>query len=461
MAGMQERLERGAEAFLKNPKYRPYLEALENSPLAKARTILPADYVALGKQLRQFEHYKRWTSEVGTLKDLGQLPKIAMDVITASYGASIIPLLASVQPIQAQQGIVYFKQIKALHSRGNVQAGDILRHATQHPDKQAIGYSSELVPQVVGTTVAGTLEYTANLTATPVREGMIKVHIGDLFGMDDREGNILGKGFYGTVDYTTGVIQLALTADPGDGTPIVVEYATNFEENGNIPKILATIASTDIKAEIFALGTEMGMFKSFEMQKTFGKTADDEVIADLTQEINAEVGNVLISRLAANARGNINWSAKPEAGVSEKEHKLAFSNRIPEAEANLIANAGRGAITTIIAGTKACALFDQVGGFKRTGAGGSGPTLYGMYLDNIPVIRSPQVIGTNEVICLYKGTSHFDAPAVYAPYMPLVVNGSLPVLNNVLKTQGFAAVWSGCKVVVPNFITKITVNDLF
>ena len=468
MAGYQEKIVRGAEAFLKNPKYRPYLESLDKSPLAKARPILPSDYVALGRQFRQFEQYKRWTSEVGTLADLGQLPKIAFDVITASYGASIIPLLASVQPIQAQQGIVYFKQITALNTRGNVQAGQVLRHATQMPDVQAIGYANEMVPQQIGTTQAGVLEYTANLTMTPVRERMTYFYVDDLnmAGLDDGLGNIYGKGFYGTINYLTGVLNIQFSADPGDGHIIRVEYGTNYEENGQIPKIVSSIATTDIKAEIFALGTEMGMFKSFEMQRTFGRSADDEVIADLTQEINAEVGNVLISRIYAQCKPAvtgqfITWDAKAPDGVSEKEHKLAFANRIPEAESVLINNAGRGTITTLIAGIKACALFDQIGGFKRTGSGLSGATLYGTYLDNIAVIRAPRIVADNEVICMYKGTSHFDTPAVYAPYMPLVVNGSLPVLNNVLKTQGFAAVWSGMKVVVPNFTTKIVVNNIY
>ena len=83
-----------------------------------------------------------------------------------------------------------------------------------------------------------------------------------------------------------------------------------------------------------------------------------------------------------------------------------------------------------------------------------------MYNKNTPVIRAIDVVGDSDVYCIYKGTGNFDAPAVYCPYMPLVVNGSLPVLNNVMKHQAFAAVWSAMRVVVNRFITKIEIGGL-
>ena len=42
----------------------------------------------------------------------------------------------------------------------------------------------------------------------------------------------------------------------------------------------------------------MGLLKMYELKKTFGKDGETEMINDLTQEINAEIGNTLISRIA-------------------------------------------------------------------------------------------------------------------------------------------------------------------
>ena len=155
---------RGAEAYKANPAYKPFMESLEDSPLAKVRTISNFDYLNLGRQFKQFENNKKYVSEIGTLKDLGQLPKYAYDVITANYAASIIPLLASVQPIKGQQGLVYFKQIKSQTTRGNVNSGDILRNAVASPDKQAVGFAGENVSQALGTLSAGDQTYQNNLS---------------------------------------------------------------------------------------------------------------------------------------------------------------------------------------------------------------------------------------------------------------------------------------------------------
>jgi len=463
-----EKVLRGAEYFLKNPTYKPYMESLEESPLARVRAISPMDYVILGKQFRQFENYKKMVSETfGTLKDLGQLPKYAYDVITANYAASILPLLASVQPIKGQQGIVYFKQIKARTTRGNVHENDILRNAIAKPQTQAVGFAGEKVYQNLGTLINGQQSYTFNLTPAPVRERQLTISLSTTTQtlIDDGNGNIVPVGGAlgtGTINYSTGLVTIDFIT-PITGVEVArAEFGTEYEENGNLPTIQSSFDSADVRAEVFALRSEMGSLKAFELKQTFGKDAETEMINDLTMEINAELGNTLISRIANASFGTpIVWDSAAPAGTSEVEHKLAFRNRIAEASSHIAQNAGRGEVTAIICGVKAAALFDQLGTlFERTGFASSGPTLYGMYNKNIPVIRAIDVIDDSAVYCIYKGTGNFDAPAVYCPYMPLVVNGSLPVLNNVLKTQGYALVWSAMKVIVNRFITKIDVQNL-
>ena len=48
--------------------------------------------------------------------------------------------------------------------------------------------------------------------------------------------------------------------------------------------------------------------------------------------------------------------------------------------------------------------------------------IYGT-LDGITIIRIPNAgsLNANTMLCLYKGTSPFEAALVYCPYMPLVV----------------------------------------
>ena len=459
-----------ADAFLKVPAYKHCFEALNESPLARVRPISNMDVVLLGKQFRQFENYKKIVNEIGTIRDLGQLPKYAYDVITANYAASIIPLLASVQPIPSQQGLVYFKQIKARTTRGTVATGQILRNAIATPEVQAVGFAGEHVVQNLGLLTAGQQTYNFNLSPAPLRERQISIKLSAYPTqklIDDGEGNIVPSGgalATGIVDYDSGLVTVTFIPAITGTETASAEFATNFEDSGNLPTVQSGYDSTDVRAEFFAIRSEMGMMKMYELKKTFGKEGETEMVNDLTQEINAELGNTLISRLAAASFGTpIPWDAQPNPLIreSEIEHKMAFGYRIAEASSKIYQAAGRGQVTAMICGAKASQLFDQLGtNFEQTGFASSGPTLYGMYKKNIPVIRALDVIEDNAVYCIYKGTSNFDAPAVYCPYMPLVVNGSLPVLNNVLKHQAFAAVWSAMRVVVNRFISKIEISGL-
>ncbi len=308
--------EKDASFFFK--KYRSQMESLEHSPVARVKSLSAWDYASLGKQLQQFENYTQFMTEEGTVSDLGRLPVIALDVITASYGTSIIPLMASIQPIEEERGIIYFKQVQAVNTRGNVNQGDVLRNPLAGTVKFAQGYAGEYVTQSMPGTVNGTLGYTGVVTSVPVRPNSFSAQVASLgFKMqDDGAGNLLGIGMYGTINYATGAYTYNFLANPGAGATVAFQYGTNFEESGAVPKITSILASDDISAEIFVLSSELGLFKSYAMKKRFGRSAEDEMTNDLTNEITAEVGNTAIARLNAVTVGTRSWSRTPPAGVS-------------------------------------------------------------------------------------------------------------------------------------------------
>jgi len=80
-------------------KYGDYIEVLEASPMSKIVGFTEFDVYALGEQLETFENYKRFAEDNGIANELGTLPQIALDVIAASYATSIVPMVASVQPM--------------------------------------------------------------------------------------------------------------------------------------------------------------------------------------------------------------------------------------------------------------------------------------------------------------------------------------------------------------------------
>jgi len=454
------------EAEILYERYRPQMDLFEKSIVAQLRGGLqPYDVYALGKQLEAFDVYKQICEEDGNVNQLGRIPDIAYDVITVAYGTSVIPVIASVQPVDDERGTVYFKNVKAGTTKGAVTEGETLASPTSGATTPS-GYASNYIEgEVVGTgDTAGTTTFSATLAQAPVRSQTVKVTVSgvaNVFGQDDGNGNIIGAGVSGTIDYTTGAITLNFLNAPPAGAQILVSYQTNYELAEDIPSISTFWDSTSIMARVYALKGTIGMLQSFGMRKRFGIVAEDELAKDLVAEINAEVGGDLIRKLNANAPGSVTWSKTPPAGVSYYEHKQTFKDALADVESTLVGQAGRGVISTLIAGRNVAAVIQTLPGFTKLTDGSTiGAHIFGT-LDGMTVVRvtDASVLDPNRAIAIYKGANPFEAAGVYAPYMPLTVTTTLPAGKNPLGNQRAAAVWAGVEVLVQNFVVALVMTS--
>lgn len=467
---MVEFVEKKAESLYK--KYRPYMEALESkSPISKVKPITMFDYFALGKMLESYAEFEAMCEADGSIAQLGVIPKIAYDVIAVAYGTSPISLVASVQPIDEEQGIVYYKDVKAGNTIGNMTENDTIFAAYKAP-KIPVGYAGQTVSEACGTTASGHYSYTFTLSYHPVRPYTVTINVATvtpISGTDDGAnaplgvGNITGVGITGTVNYATGVVSITLSSNPGDSKAITANYACNVEAKADVPAINYELMSKPVMAQVYALKTTFGMLKSYALKKRFGTVAEDEAAIDLTNAINTEVFGDMVAKMYAQAVGNTDWSkVTPAPEISFYEHKQTYKDALADAEAVLVANAGRGVISWIIAGSNHCAVMSTLPGFVKLYDGNSiaGAHLYGT-LDGVPIIRVPvsALLPAAKAIIGYKGLSAFEAPAVYAPYMPLTVTTALPTANPLVSQKG-AAVWAANDVLVSNFMTMLTMTGV-
>jgi hypothetical protein len=174
------RIDSGASQYAE--KYAPFMEALQNkSLLSQVRTITSNDVYALGKQLENFEIYKELCEEDGSVGQLGKIPDVALDVLTVAYGTSPLSAIASIQPIDEEQGTIYYKNVVAASTKGGVNAGDVLSGPMGGDNYAADGYaSSAVVGEVHGDTVDGTTEYSFVLVNTPLRAGSVRIELAQL-----------------------------------------------------------------------------------------------------------------------------------------------------------------------------------------------------------------------------------------------------------------------------------------
>jgi hypothetical protein len=435
---------------------------IHESPLSETKGVTDQDIVTVGQQLDMFESYVEFCHEAGTASDLGVIPNIAIDIISGSYGASVLPLFSSVQNLAEEQGLVYFKQVRAEDTRGNINAGDIIRDPRSATQIYQSGYAGENVgPVAVSATAPGDTNYLFGLTATPVRPRTVTITIPSLGieGIDNGKGDIVGVGIQGTIDYPTGAVEINLVGVvPSATEDIIAEFATEFEASGQVPRMNTVIDSISVKAEIFALRGQTGLFKNWTMRKRFGKLADQEMVNDLTGELTAELNYRGTGIVLNNTPGTpTTFNPVPSGGVSYYEHKQEFLDKVSQAEVKILNQAGKGRINVMLAGTEIASLYSNMPKFVRSNIDSDGPHVYGTY-DNVTVIRCPNY-PTLEAVGLYRGPGMFDAPLVYAPYMPLFIGSTIPSPDNILINESLAAIWSAFKSVVPNYTTKIVLSN--
>ena len=479
---LTDRADRKAQQYFE--RYRKQIENLENNSVIKEVNgeISSHDITALGQMLENWDDYVMICEENGTVSNLGTIPNIAHDVITVAYGTSPISTIASVQPIEEEHGMVYFKEVSAVTSRGNINSGDVLARSdgtipSKFPGSTDGPFTQDWIQAGTAATAANTDAYTISVPTTsfPVRpyktlvtttlaSQSSTVDNGEWMWRDiDGDGKLLNsQGGTGTVNYTTGAITINFPSGTitQAGDTLTAWVSTDFESRDEIPTINMKLVSKAVKARIFALRNTVGLAQAYAMKKRFGMMAEEDLATDIVAEINTEIMQSLIRVLDVNAQGTTTWGRTPGSGISFLEHKQTFKDALATAESVMLGKAGRGMINTMVAGRVACEVIGTLPNFNKVSNGSTiGTHIYGT-LNGVTVVRTPysKVLDDNTVLCVYKGATPFEAAAVYAPYMPLVITDTLPTGENPLVNQKAAAVWAAIESLVPTYVTKLVVD---
>ena len=452
------------QANLYAEKYPDQISAYESkSVLTKIdESVSPFEIMAMGQMMDQFTNYQEFCESTNNLAALGMMPQIALDVITASVGGSILPLLSSLQPMSEEHGIVYYKQIKSVGATGGYSAGDVISDPLTKDDIGDGSLGSMRKQETIFTTGTGVTNYTGTLSAFPIRPYMFEITLTGLgSGKDDGNGNILGFGFSGTINYTTGAYDIDLAVDPvANNYPAGVIYDLDVDSLSSLEKIQGSLLTKDIKAEVWALAADVGAFANFAFGQRFGRSAIDEVAQDLTTEITRVLNTQAVKRIydGLPAGVNTNWDKTPLTGTSYAEHKLTFVDGMAVAEGVLHSQSGANSANRILCGATAANTIRGLPGF--TLAPGAATVTVGLfgYLDGTPVIRASSVIPDAEIVLVANAGGYFNSPLAYAPFMPLLVTNTVQSPNNPFSSTQAAGVWAGMKNLNGNLSTKMTIT---
>lgn len=479
-----------------------------DSDRAKIKGLDENDLYALGKTFEQ-QIMTRKMNEEQTFAQLGATPTLAFDFITAMFGKSVIPYIASEQVIDEVQGLVYFENIVAqgvkhrivdvndtedytdannvLHKdskvkdayagRGSIDVGDILGRAAGAPTKYPQGYAGEMVyGEVIADSSVEGKEVKGALLNAPIRPNYVKViatctNSGNeikVVGFDDGKGNIIGGGIVGTIDYDTGAFNINLSNPKAADTTVLANYATNFELT-SLPSITTELDSKFVRANVYGLQTDTSIISSFMMGKRFNFDMQQRAVQLLQEHILNEITTELLFKIftAYAEAGEVDtiFNMDLPNGVSQQAHFNGVDFQFGIVAQKMANRSGKGTLSVALAGPEACAFLTQNAKFKRIGEATAWATVYGVYDNTTIVIRCPQLQqfdaaeGSRSIYFLYKGNAVFDACAVYAPYMPLVGVEDLPVPTALLNRRSAVASMAAVDVVVPGYIQKFVLTQ--
>jgi len=434
------------------------------------RSFTRMDSHNLGAMLGMYKQYEEYVNETASASDLGTLPSVATDLIAATYAVSIAPLIASIQTIPEEQGIIWYKQVVTDAARANRASGDVWANATQGIVNGLDQYSGEKIEnERLGTTTSSAGPYSLQTTAYPIRSNVpVVVNCPAITGATGvfLNGILMSAGgvWTGTLDYTSGAIAITFASAPSSGKDIFLTYYQDFEKATDIPSIDMMLTSTDVKAEVLALKQTIGTLKSFQFSQRFGRVAEDEALMDLAGALADVESRKVIKTWKYMAdwvevncpNAAITYAVtNPSTYYSEYEYKQSFRYRLAEADKAININSGRGAANRYIAGHSACIFLESLPGFVKAATNiAVGPHVYGYY-KGAPVIRTIYV-DTNEILAGYLNPqSPFEAPAVLATYMPVFVTNTMQMGTNPLMNQRAIASWKSWKGVVPQFVKRI------
>lgn len=416
------------------------------------RAFSRMDAYNLGKQFEMYKQYEAYVNETASASDLGMLPKVATDLIAATYAISVAPLLASMQTIPEQQGIIYFKKVSAAgminqfpyttnyalnaanqtspfgpQSRGGLNPGDSLVEAKRGWVGDAMEYATEQVMEeqlwadasTGGTDTGAASAGTTTVKMFPIRSNVpVRIvvrpatgtaHEGVFLNPEGGSNNIgvlmSSDGFFtGTINYSTGAITINWLGNAPVATDrVTVSYMQDFETAADIPVIEMTLSSTDVMAEVLALKQNISTLKAFQFSQRFGRVAEDDALMDLAGTMaDVESRRIIagyvqmanwIERQAFSGGRPITFDLRTPTGQSDYEYRQGFRYPLVTVDSEINLNCGRGAANRYIAGHKACEFISSLPKFEAAPANlAVGPHVFGYY-DGKPVIRTTYLRG--------------------------------------------------------------------
>lgn len=398
-----------------------------------------------------FQYYNRMDETTRSIA-VGSYEKYIFPVIRMVFANLVAADLVSVQPLPGPTGLVFYYDVVAGSTKGNVTKGTKLFSALRGPHP-TYHYTDELVEEEpVG--ASGSTNYTGTLAYTPIRPGTVKLTDGTLVVTDDGNGNLIGDiagGGTNTINYSTGAYNVTFSgATTGD---VTATYEFVSEANTNIPEIDIQLTSAPVITRPNKLRARWAVEAEQDLLALHGISAEADLIVVMTNQIAKEINTKIIRHLrqvAPNLSSPEGFDISPPPNVSYRDHKEILIDAFVRTSNVIFQNTQRVQASWLVVSTEVANIVETLAPhFVRqpSPTGLTGVRKIGK-LGDWDVFKDP-TYPPNEWLMGFKGTSFLDTGYVHAVYQGLVTTPTF-TLDDFISRKGMMC-RTAQKVVNPNF----------
>jgi hypothetical protein len=349
---------------------------------------------------------------------LGALVPKVLDLVRIFYPNLVSQELVDIQPMDRQNGEVFIVKPVFDSSAAGVTAGQqVFKNVTDGT------YASERTTFAFAAASGTQATITGTLTILPIRPGTVTFAAGAITGTDDGNGNIIGTGISGTINYTTGDTSMTFNVDPTVGTVATASYRYDSEQSPtNIRELDIQLSLVPVTAEAHPLrvkwSTQAQLAAAAHLDLDIPDTLSNLVASFIRQERDIYLINLIIG--AATADTNLNFDATPPTNYSRIAKYAEMELKLNYAESQIQVSQGRGGVSWILCGTNAADIWRNCNGFQASDViAPIGPHVIGSLRDGTVKIIKVPTMNQNTYCMGFKGYVVGDAATILAEWIPL------------------------------------------
>lgn len=401
---------------------------------------------------------------------------IQLPVISALLPSLALNDVAIPQAIDRRIAAVFYFNVLAGQTKGNVTSGDTLLSSTTGHNRTLGGrrYAATIVEgETIATgdgTVSGTVTYNPGLIL--LDQVVIKNASGTVLATCNSSGTISGTGVSGTIN-ASGVYSITFTSLGSADAFITYYYQVDLPVDANndktgVPEVDFEVTQSTVQAIDFPVRSKYSIASALDLLKAHNINLESEVVKFLGQEIKFTIdqeGLKQIDDAAASddaATAVTNWNATIQSGQEWVWKKHEILDRFIEGSNNILQKTLRAVGTFIVGGDNVARVVQQLGTdyFKPVAGLGKTPVTGPMKIGEVTgrtFIHNP-FKSTNSYTMGFRGDNYLMAGFIFCPYIPLYTTPTI-TLSDLTSQKGFYSS-VGFKRINDGMFTAGTISNL-